>query len=583
MAGEPLTLRELAAAAEVDEEAVAGRARPSSSAASPSAARASCSTAPAPRYGLRAAPGGPAEAASRLQARAPERGLSPAALEALAVVAYLQPIGRPEIARIRGVSLRRRRRGPARARADRGGGPRRRARRARPVPHDDGLRAHLRARGGRRGPSGPRRRATSSTAPSCASGCTRSPPSAAEPRPADERRGPAPQPLPRRLRARLAARRRGARRRRARDDRRRRRRPRPGSACPRARASRSTAGPSRPTTHAYVLLHKPADVVTTVRDTHGRRTVIDLVGADRRLFPIGPARRRHDGPAPAHERRRPGRAPDAPAPRRREDLRGDRASAPSAPRRPRALAGGHRAGRAAHGAAPACACCAPRAGRASSRSCCTRAASARCGACARRSATTCSRCTARPTPACASARSRRAPRGRCARPSSSCCAARRRRLTWPRRASTATSRWPASARAGASRGSCARAAWPSTASSRRSRRQPSSPARRVTLDGEPVVDRRARRACSSRSSAARCRALAHPSELHLAGTSPDGRLAVLLSDERLARRLRALGYDPGRLGGAAPGGRRLPPARRGRARRGARPGARGAACARTRA
>ena len=56
------------------------------------------------RYGLRAAPGGPAEAASRLQERAPERGLSPAAMEALAVVAYLQPVGRPEIARIRGVS-----------------------------------------------------------------------------------------------------------------------------------------------------------------------------------------------------------------------------------------------------------------------------------------------------------------------------------------------------------------------------------------------------------------------------------------------------------------------------------------------
>ena len=46
--------------------------------------------------------------------------------------------------------------------------------------------------------------------------------------------------------------------------------------------------------------------------------------------------------------------------------------------------------------------------------------------------------------------------------------------------------------------------------------------------------------------------LAHPSELHLAGTSPDGRLAALLSDERLARRLRALGYDPGRLGGMHP-------------------------------
>ena len=44
-------------------------------------------------------------------------------------------------------------------------------------------------------------------------------------------------------------------------------------------------------------------------------------------------------------------------------------------------------------------------------------------------------------------------------------------------------------------------------------------------------------------------AFAHPSALHLAGTSPDGRLAALLSDERLARRLRALAYDPSRLGG----------------------------------
>jgi 23S rRNA pseudouridine2605 synthase len=42
-----------------------------------------------------------------------------------------------------------------------------------------------------------------------------------------------------------------------------------------------------PQEHAYVLLHKPADVVTTVRDTHGRPTVIELVGADDRLFPIG--------------------------------------------------------------------------------------------------------------------------------------------------------------------------------------------------------------------------------------------------------------------------------------------------------
>jgi len=45
--------------------------------------------------------------------------------------------------------------------------------------------------------------------------------------------------------------------------------------------------PVAPQTHAYVLLHKPAGVVTTVRDTHGRPTVVELVSADDRLFPIG--------------------------------------------------------------------------------------------------------------------------------------------------------------------------------------------------------------------------------------------------------------------------------------------------------
>ncbi|MFN8109792.1 MAG: SMC-Scp complex subunit ScpB [Thermoleophilia bacterium] len=40
----------------------------------------------------------------RLRARPPEDRLSPAALETLAVVAYLQPVSRPEISRLRGVS-----------------------------------------------------------------------------------------------------------------------------------------------------------------------------------------------------------------------------------------------------------------------------------------------------------------------------------------------------------------------------------------------------------------------------------------------------------------------------------------------
>src|SRR5439155_26970990 len=38
---------------------------------------------------------------------------------------------------------------------------------------------------------------------------------------------------------------------------------------------------------AYVLLHKPPDVVTTARDPHGRRTVVDLVRHDARVVPVG--------------------------------------------------------------------------------------------------------------------------------------------------------------------------------------------------------------------------------------------------------------------------------------------------------
>jgi 23S rRNA pseudouridine2605 synthase len=38
---------------------------------------------------------------------------------------------------------------------------------------------------------------------------------------------------------------------------------------------------------AYVLLHKPAGVVTTARDPQGRRTVVDLVDHRARVVPVG--------------------------------------------------------------------------------------------------------------------------------------------------------------------------------------------------------------------------------------------------------------------------------------------------------
>jgi segregation and condensation protein B len=103
VAAEPLALSEIALAAEVDEAAVEQALEALERSLAERGAGVVIDRSGG-RYGLRAAPGGPAEAASRLQARAPERGLSPAAMETLAVVAYLQPVGRPEIARIRGVS-----------------------------------------------------------------------------------------------------------------------------------------------------------------------------------------------------------------------------------------------------------------------------------------------------------------------------------------------------------------------------------------------------------------------------------------------------------------------------------------------
>lgn len=42
-----------------------------------------------------------------------------------------------------------------------------------------------------------------------------------------------------------------------------------------------------PATRSYVALHKPIGVVSTASDPRGRRTVVDLVPGEARLFPVG--------------------------------------------------------------------------------------------------------------------------------------------------------------------------------------------------------------------------------------------------------------------------------------------------------
>ena len=42
-----------------------------------------------------------------------------------------------------------------------------------------------------------------------------------------------------------------------------------------------------PPTYTYIMLHKPLGVLSTVRDPHGRRTVLDIVKVAERIYPIG--------------------------------------------------------------------------------------------------------------------------------------------------------------------------------------------------------------------------------------------------------------------------------------------------------
>jgi pseudouridine synthase len=45
--------------------------------------------------------------------------------------------------------------------------------------------------------------------------------------------------------------------------------------------------PLAPEPLVYILLHKPAGVVTTASDPHGRRTVVELVDVPQRVVPVG--------------------------------------------------------------------------------------------------------------------------------------------------------------------------------------------------------------------------------------------------------------------------------------------------------
>ena len=103
VASQPLDAEEIAGACDVEVDELDGHSR-SSASATPRAASGIVLEQVAGGYAFRAAREA-AEACARLFDRPADKGLSQAALETLAIVAYLGPVSRPEIAQIRGVNV----------------------------------------------------------------------------------------------------------------------------------------------------------------------------------------------------------------------------------------------------------------------------------------------------------------------------------------------------------------------------------------------------------------------------------------------------------------------------------------------
>ena len=238
--------------------------------------------------------------------------LSGPALETLAIIAYKQPIARAQISAIRGVNVDATLKTLVAARLRRGERARAHARQPGAVLHDERVpraaRCRLARRISRRSPTSFRSRASSRrSSGACAASTSRStqPDDAARavacPSAGDgpsEWRGRAAAEAARARRPRLAARVRGADRGGPGHGRRRRSRSSARGSTRRTRASRSTACRWSSTPPACTgCLNKPAGYVTTARDPQGRPTVVELVPAEPRAFPVGRLDRRHRGSA----------------------------------------------------------------------------------------------------------------------------------------------------------------------------------------------------------------------------------------------------------------------------------------------